>query len=122
MLKPIIEGRRATDKLLHHWVHIQVEPTKWERGQYRPWQYPSEMTRGWHAIRTAAGLPDILPYALRHSSIVRGIRRQLPIRMVAAMHNTTVTLIEKNYTHWITDGLEELAARAVVPLLPKRAM
>jgi hypothetical protein len=63
------------------------------------------------------GLPEVIPYALRHSSIVRGIRANLPIRLVAALHDTSVQMIEKHYSRWIVDGLEELAARAVVPLV-----
>jgi len=30
-------------------------------------------------------------------------------------------MIERHYSHWITEGLDELAARAVVPLLPVAA-
>ena len=63
-------------------------------------------------------MPDVIPYAFRHSSIVRGIRANLPIRLVAAMHDTSVAMIEAHYAAWIVDGLEELAARAVVPLVP----
>ncbi len=66
-------------------------------------------------------MPDVIPYALRHSSIVRGIRAGLPIRLVAAVHDTSVQLIERHYSRWIVDGLEELAARAVVPLVPQDA-
>lgn len=54
--------------------------------------------------------------ALRHSSIVRGIRMGLPIRLVAALHDTSVVMIERHYSRWITEGLDELSARAVVPL------
>jgi hypothetical protein len=69
-------------------------------------------------IRARIGMPDVIPYALRHSSIVRGIRAGLPIRLVAALHDTSVVMIERHYSRWITDGLDELAARAVVPLVP----
>ena len=64
-------------------------------------------------------MPEVIPYALRHSSIVRCIRQGLPIRLVAALHDTSVQMIEKHYARWITDGLEELVARSVVPLLPQ---
>ncbi len=57
-----------------------------------------------------------MPYALRHSSIVRGIASGLPIRLVAAMHDTSVAMIEKHYSRWIVEGLEELAAKAIIPL------
>jgi hypothetical protein len=55
---------------------------------------------------------------LRHSSIVRGIRQNLPIRLVAAAHDTSVAMIEKHYAKWITSGLEEMARAAIVPLMP----
>ena len=38
--------------------------------------------------------------------------------LVAALHDTSVAMIEKHYSHWIVDGLEEMAAAAVVPLVP----
>lgn len=78
-----------------------------------------ELSKGfWPEIRARAGLPAIDPYALRHSSIVRGIRANLPIRLVAALHDTSVEMIERHYSYWITDGLEDLARNALVPLIP----
>jgi len=62
------------------------------------------------------GLGGVVPYALRHSSIVRGIAAGLPIRLVAAMHDTSVAMIEKHYSRWIVEGLEDLTARAIIPL------
>lgn len=42
---------------------------------------------------------------------------ELPIRLlVAAMHDISVAMIEKHYSRWIADGLEEMAAQAIVPL------
>jgi site-specific recombinase XerD len=80
------------------------------------------MTRLWNQACENAGLGmTIIPYALRHSSIVRGLRMGLPIRLVAAIHDTSVAMIERHYSRWITEGLDELAARAVVPLLPVAA-
>jgi hypothetical protein len=43
----------------------------------------------------------------------------LPLRLIAGGHDTSTEIIEKHYAKWIVDGLEELAARAVVPLVPK---
>ena len=59
-----------------------------------------------------------VPYALRHSSIVRGIRAGLPIRQVASGHDTSVVMIERHYSAFIVSALDELARRAIVPLLP----
>ena len=49
---------------------------------------------------------------------MRGIKANLPIRLVAALHDTSVAMIERHYGRYIADGLDELAARSVVPLVP----
>lgn len=36
------------------------------------------------------------------------------------MHDTSVAMIERHYARFIVDGLEELAARAVIPLIKPR--
>jgi integrase len=113
-----IEDRPLSAHLLERWRHRQVSPTKWVRVGRGAWSTASEMSRMWHLCIANAGLPKaIIPYALRHSSIVRALRMGLPIRLVAALHDTSVAMIERHYSRWITDGLDELAARAVVPLL-----
>lgn len=117
-LAPAIEGREASAPLLLRWRRrpgarrcVKVERVAWWGTQ--------EITLPWAAIRKAAGLaPDVVPYALRHSSIVRGIRAGLPLRLVAALHDTSVAMIERHYGRWIADGLDDLAAAAVVPLVP----
>lgn len=122
-LQPAVTGRPSPAALLERWYHSQVASDKkgrwrWERTERKPWQSASELTRPWAAIRKRAGLPEVIPYALRHSSIVRGIRANLPIRLVAALHDTSVAMIERHYGKYIVDGLEKLAADAVVPLVP----
>ncbi|WP_439570698.1 tyrosine-type recombinase/integrase [Sphingomonas sp.] len=118
-LRPVTEGRTLSAPLLEHWRHRQTGPMEWVRVDRGPWSAPSEMTRMWKRTVTAAGLPAAtIPYGLRHSSIVRGLRAGLPIRLVAALHDTSVAMIERHYSRWITEGLDELVARAVVPLMP----
>ncbi|MGA9894411.1 MAG: tyrosine-type recombinase/integrase [Xanthobacteraceae bacterium] len=117
-LRGTVMGRPNNEVLLERWRHRQVIGNKWERSARGPWQSASEFTRPWNAIRRRAKMPHVIPYALRHSSIVRGIRANLPIRLVASMHDTSVRMIERHYAKWIVDGLEELAARAVVSLVP----
>ncbi len=56
----------------------------------------------------ARQLAEVIPYALRHRSIVRSLRANLPIRLVAALHDTSVAMIERHYARYIVDGLEEL--------------
>lgn len=119
-LRSAIEGRSPSDALLQKWRYRQVGPAgpnAWIKDYRGPWRTASEMTRDWQAVMAEAGLVGVIPYALRHSSIVRGIRTNLPIRLVAALHDTSVTMIERHYSRWITEGLEEMVARAVIPLL-----
>jgi hypothetical protein len=42
----------------------------------------------------------------------------LPIRLVAALHDTSTAMIERHYARWISDGLEDMARAAIVPLVP----
>lgn len=118
LLRPIVDDRPLTAPLLERWLMKQITAVKWERHDRGPWKSPSEMARLWQVTLKKAGLPAaIIPYALRHSSIVRGLRVGLPIRLVAALHDTSVIMIERHYSRWIVDGLDELAARAVVPFV-----
>jgi integrase len=64
-------------------------------------------------------------YALRHTSIVRQLLKGVPIRVVAALHDTSVAMIEANYSAHITDHSDELT-RATLPetsaeIIPLRA-
>ncbi|MGY4319001.1 integrase [Bradyrhizobium sp. JR3.5] len=53
-------------------------------------------------IAKSLGLgPEVVPYALRHSSIARQLLKGRPTRIVAAYHDTSVAMIEKNYSRYI---------------------
>jgi integrase len=116
-LKPAYAGRIGTEPLLERWRHIQTSPTTWRRDSRGPWKATAELTTFWREIIEEAGLPaDVVPYSLRHSSIVRGLRSALPVRLVAALHDTSAAMIEKHYSAHIADAMQELSARAIVPL------
>src|SRR3954447_14604812 len=65
-------------------------------------------------VVTAIGLnpAEVTMYALRHSSIVRMLLRNVPIRLVASLHNTSVAMIEKHYSKYITEQSIDDIARA----------
>ncbi|GLS39204.1 hypothetical protein GCM10010869_48010 [Mesorhizobium tianshanense] len=118
-LRPIVTGRAPDTPLLERWQYRQPSGgIKWERAGRGPWQTSSDVAQAWNAIRERAGMPAVIMYSLRHSSIVRGIRANLPIRLVAALHDTSVAMIERHYGRWIVDGLEDMARKAVVSLVP----
>jgi integrase len=120
-LLPGILSRPREAPLFERWSHKQ-EPGSivWRKSERGPWK-TAELTRPWHAIRERAGLPEVIPYALRHSSIVRGLRNRLPIQHVAKLHNTSVKMIERHYAKYIATALEDLARAAIVPLIPQRS-
>lgn len=120
VLGPAIEDRGKGELLLTR-RRMERAPgqLKWVANGRRPWGRAARLVEPWAEIRKIAELErDIVPYALRHSSIVRGIRAGLPLRLVAALHDTSVEMIERHYGRWIADGLDDMAARAVVPLMP----
>ncbi|MGY2053078.1 tyrosine-type recombinase/integrase [Methylobacterium sp. JK268] len=117
-LRPATAGRRGTDRLLMRprWQMIRIGASR-KVGRV-PWCSASEMREPWAAIVERAGLPaDLVPYALRHSSIVRGLRANLPVRLVAALHDTSSAMIEAHYSAFIVTALDELAALAAVSLV-----
>lgn len=67
-------------------------------------------------IVTAIGLdPAVVTiYALRHSSIVRMLLQNLPIRLVASLHNTSVAMIERTYSKYITEHSDDISRRALL--------
>jgi integrase len=54
--------------------------------------------------------------ALRHSSIVRQLTANTPIRITAALHDTSVGQIERNYSRHIAEHTDTLARRAMLDL------
>ena len=117
-LAPVLDGRSQDAILLERWRHVQTSPTEWAQDRRGPWKSSSEVTRPWSQILLEAGLPSgVLPYCLRHSSIVRGLRAGLPTRHVAALHDTSSAMIEKHYSAYIVDAMDDLAAKAVTSLL-----
>jgi hypothetical protein len=57
---------------------------------------------------------NVTLYALRHTSIVRQLLANVPVRVVAALHDTSMVMIERNYSKYIADHADELA-RAALP-------
>jgi Phage integrase family len=70
------------------------------------------------AVIEAAGLdPDeVTLSALRHSSIVRQLLANVPIRIVATLHDTSVKMIERSYSRFIASHSDEIARRALLEI------
>ncbi|HZV05862.1 MAG TPA: hypothetical protein VE999_12335 [Gemmataceae bacterium] len=57
---------------------------------------------------------EVTPYALRHSSIARQLLKGVPTRIVAAHHDTSVQMIERNYSRYILGDPTDALTRATL--------
>jgi integrase len=64
---------------------------------------------------------EVTLYALRHSSVVRALKRHVPIRVVAASHDTSVAQIERTYSKHITDHTDDISRAALLQHEPPPA-
>jgi len=95
-----------------------------------PWG-PSDHYKAFARAVKAAGLTpeDIHPYtidqitiyALRHSSICRALLRNVPIKIVAANHDTSVKMIEDNYSRYISNFADAISREALTEFAPPPA-
>jgi hypothetical protein len=76
----------------------------------------SDHARPFARAAAAAGLDpaEVTLYALRHSSIVRALLVNVPVRVVAAGHDTSVSMIEATYSKHIGDHADALSRRALL--------
>jgi integrase len=69
------------------------------------------------AVKLSGHTPrEVTIYSLRHSSITRMLLGNVPIRVVAALHDTSVSMIEKTYAHLIADHSDALARRVLLEI------
>jgi hypothetical protein len=82
-----------------------------------PWK-KSDHSRLFTRAARAAGLDpgEVTIYALRHSGIVRQLLANVPVRVVAANHDTSVAMVERNYSRYIGDHADALARVALLDI------
>ena len=80
-----------------------------------PWR-KSDHYRLFARAVVAAGqdTAEVTIYALRHSSIVRQLLANVPVRVVAVNHDTSVAMIERTYSRYIGDHSDALARAALL--------
>jgi integrase len=102
-LKEAAKGRADNAPLL-----LQGDGKPWDKNPGQ--NYHRQVDK----VVTAIGLDPavVTMYALRHSSIVRMLKKNIPIRLVASLHNTSVAMIEKHYSKFITEHAIDDIARA----------
>jgi integrase len=92
------------------------------RADGNPWQpLHSDHLRLFALAAERAGLGGHTMYALRHSSIVRALLANVPIRLVADHHDTSVVMIEKTYSRYIAGHGDALIRCGLLDLSPPAA-
>ena len=85
------------------------------RADGAPWRH-SDHRHPFERAVTRAGLDPagVTIYALRHSSIVRQLLANTPIRVVAVQHDTSVVMLERTYSKYIADHSDALSRRGML--------
>ena len=85
------------------------------RPKGKPWKRSNQAFPFRRVARACGQDPaEVTMYALRHSSIVRQLLAGVPVRIVAAGHDTSVAMIERNYSRYITDHADGLVRGAML--------
>jgi integrase len=104
VLHQAVQGRPAHTPLL-----ARRDGSPWERDAHgRPFSRA--------AAKAGLDPKEVTIYALRHSSIVRQLLGGVPARVVAANHDTSVAMLEKTYSRYITNHSDVLTRRALLDL------
>jgi integrase len=84
-------------------------------GNGKPWDAKATRLRDLFAkIARDTGMEGVTAYALRHSYITRSLKAGVPIRIVAAVADTSVAMIELTYSGSIADHSTDIARKGLL--------
>ena len=111
-LRTAARGRHGTEPLL-----VRAGGESWKKSDHTRLFARAVRMASFDGNAIAPYSPsDITIYSLRHSSIARQILRGVPIRVVAVMHDTSVAMIEKNYSALLADHSDAITRAALIEL------
>jgi integrase len=87
----------------------------------KPWalqNYKQQVLEPFKVAAERAGAGRATPYCLRHSSIVRALLANVPTRLVAANHDTSLMQLERTYARYISVHGTDVARRALLVMAP----
>jgi integrase len=103
-----LAGKLASNRAAPAPLLLRSDGQAWQSGN------AGDHSRMWGKAAADAGLAGTVMYALRQSSITRALIAGVPVRIVAALHDTSVDQIERTYSAHITTHADELARRALL--------
>lgn len=103
-LRAAAAGRAPTEPLLQ-----RPDGQAWQSGR-------SDHSRPFERAVKNAGLGKIIPYALRHSSIVRMLLQGLSVQLVASVHDTSPRMLANTYAKHIANHAAPQVRAALIDL------
>jgi integrase len=87
------------------------------RSDGQPWQssQDGDHERLYRKTAERVGIKGTI-YALRHSSVIRMLLANVPVRIIAAAHDSSVTMLERTYSAFITEFSDKLTRPALLDL------
>jgi integrase len=87
------------------------------RHDSKPWKpRNADHSRLFAQAAERAGLTGHTIYSLRHSSIVRALLNGVPARIVASAHDTSIAMLERTYSAYISDFADSISRRGLLEL------
>jgi integrase len=89
------------------------------RSDGRAWQTSdkSDHTRLFAQAAERAGI-DCTIYSLRHASIIRSLLAGTPARLTAALHDTSLAMLERTYSAFISEFGDSVARKGLLEIAP----
>jgi integrase len=98
-----LESKRVADAPLL----LRSDSAAWQSSQ------DGDHERLYRLAAERAGIKGTV-YALRHSSIIRALLANVPARVVAATHDTSIVMLERTYSAYIADHADALVRDALL--------
>jgi integrase len=104
-----LAGKLASNRSASEPLLLRADGLAWQS------TYAGDHEQLYEAAAKRAGVGGSI-YALRHSSVIRALIANVPVRIVAAVHDTSVTVLERTYSAFIADFSDALTRPALLKL------
>jgi integrase len=102
-----LAARLKTDRAADAPLLLRADGKAWQSSQ------DGDHERFYRQAADRAGITGTM-YALRHSSIIRSLLANVPARVVAATHDTSIVMLERTYSAYIADHADAVARPALL--------
>jgi integrase len=106
-ITPELADRLASNRARSAPLLLRADDKAWQSSQ------DGDHERLYQQAAERAGVTGTM-YALRHSSIVRALLAGVPARVVAAVHDTSIGMLERTYSAFIADHADTIARRGLL--------